>query len=399
MSPKPIVPSPAIQRLLDEGFTVGFGPGYLLVHDIPCVTTEGKVAYGTIVCPLADNLGEVLPPDEHQVWWQGPYPCHHTGLPIEPIRHTSQPQALWDGFEVQHRFSNKPVGHKFPDHYSKVTNYIWIIANEARKLDPSLDPRTFKILPPLEDDSVFRYRDTASSRADIVAVASKLAMRRIAFIGLGGTGAYALDLVAKTPAQQLHLFDGDVFLQHNAFRAPGAAAETDLQAKMPKVEYFARIYDQMRKGITPHPYFITEDNIEELGDFDFVFICVDRGPVRKLIGEYLIGRGIPFVDVGMDLRLNPERLTLFGTCRVTQTSPTKSDHFHVRAPMVEDPEDDLYRKAIQVADLNCVNAAFAVMRWKQFCGFYDDEFEPHNLNFSVNLQSLTRDEMPQGPEA
>jgi hypothetical protein len=31
-----------------------------------------------------------------------------------------------------------------------------------------------------------------------------------------------LDFVAKTPVEEIHLFDSDVFLQHNAFRAPGA---------------------------------------------------------------------------------------------------------------------------------------------------------------------------------
>ena len=71
---------------------------------------------------------------------------------------------------------------------------------------------------------MFLYEDTASSRADIVTINSKLKSLRIGIVGLGGTGSYVLDFVAKTPVKEIHLFDGDTFDQHNAFRAPGAAS-------------------------------------------------------------------------------------------------------------------------------------------------------------------------------
>jgi hypothetical protein len=40
----------------------------------------------------------------------------------------------------------------------------------------------------------------------------KLELGKIAIIGLGGTGSYVLDLAAKTPVKEIHLFDGDKFL-------------------------------------------------------------------------------------------------------------------------------------------------------------------------------------------
>jgi hypothetical protein len=39
------------------------------------------------------------------------------------------------------------------------------------------------------------------------------------YTGLGGTGSYILDLVSKTPVNEILLFDSDDFLQHNAFRS------------------------------------------------------------------------------------------------------------------------------------------------------------------------------------
>ena len=60
----------------------------------------------------------------------------------------------------------------------------------------------------------------------------------VAIAGPGGTGSYVLDLVAKTPVRDIHLFDGDSFMSHNAFRAPGAASLEELRALPKKVDYF-----------------------------------------------------------------------------------------------------------------------------------------------------------------
>ena len=72
-------------------------------------------------------------------------------------------------------------------------------------------------------------------------------------VGLGGTGSYVLDLVSKTPVSEIHLFDGDKFYSHNAFRAPGAASIEELENVEYKTDRFANMYGKMRKGIVSHP--------------------------------------------------------------------------------------------------------------------------------------------------
>ncbi len=189
------------------------------------------------------------------------------------------------------------------------------------------------------------------------------------------------------------MFDGDLFLQHNAFRSPGAASFEVLGQKLMKVNYYAQVYGAMRRGLVPHAEFLTGENIGHLAGFEFVFICVDNGPIRKLISEYLQGQGIPFVDVGMELLMVPGMETLIGTCRVTTSTPAKNEHFPRYTDLSEDTEEGLYRKNIQVADMNALNAALAVHKWKQLCGFYQDAFQAHQLTYSVNTCSLTRDEL------
>jgi tRNA A37 threonylcarbamoyladenosine dehydratase len=48
-------------------------------------------------------------------------------------------------------------------------------------------------------DSVFKLHDTLTSRAEIGDLAAVFKDEVVAIIGLGGTGSYLLDFMAKTP--------------------------------------------------------------------------------------------------------------------------------------------------------------------------------------------------------
>jgi hypothetical protein len=394
MSERPTGPDSGLQRLLDEGYEVAVRQQHLLVHSIPYVASDRTIKRAVMICTFIENAGAVLSPDNHQVWWSGEYPCFANGAPIAQIENEHNRQDLFKGCPIQHRFSNKPEGvNAFADHYSKVVHYITIIQAQAKAIDPTVDARTGRVIPTEEDQSVFRYADTASARSAIMMTSARLALGKVAIVGLGGTGSYVLDQVAKTPVAEIHLFDGDQFLQHNAFRSPGAATLAELEQRLPKVEYFRRRYDPMHRGIVSHPYFLDESKLTELAGFDFVFVCVDRGNVRAMLLRHLQTTGTPFVDVGMSIEMVKDTLKLVGTCRFTLSTPSKSDHVSRYVPVDEDADEVIYRQNIQVADMNALNAQLAVMKWKQFFGFYQDDFQAHNGTFSVNSQSLTRDEM------
>jgi len=61
---------------------------------------------------------------------------------------------------------------------------------------------------------------TGLDAPDSTEITRRLELEKVAIIGLGGTGSYILDLVAKTPVKEIHLFDADALLNHNAFRHP-----------------------------------------------------------------------------------------------------------------------------------------------------------------------------------
>ena len=192
-----------------------------------------------------------------------------------------------------------------------MTTYVNLLSTPAQRLDPSATAKTFGVVESVDDDSVFNYLDTASSRAGIGHLTEKLKVAAVAIVGLGGTGSYILDLVAKTPIGQIHLFDGDRFGQHNAFRAPGAPSIETLRGVPTKSEHFQRIYSKMHKHIHMHGH-MDEATIGLLDDMSFVFVAVDHGPTRKLVADHLEEHGVHFIDVGMEVNQEgdlPERPT------------------------------------------------------------------------------------------
>ena len=134
-------------------------------------------------------------------------------------------EKIQEGLVATRMFSQKPktLSAAYANYHEKMTTYVRMLEGEAHAIDPNVTAKTFLPVQPTEEEFVFRYLDTASSRAGITSINDKLKQDRIAIVGLGGTGSYILDLTAKTPVGEIHLFDGDKFHNPNAFRSPGAS--------------------------------------------------------------------------------------------------------------------------------------------------------------------------------
>ena len=236
MSRRPIARSADLSRLLAEGYDVAVRAGHLVVSRIPYVTAGRTVAYGTLITRLDLQDDRTKAPDDHTIFFVGQYPCDKDGRPIEAIRNSSGSVKIAEELVADHRFSAKPQPKgNYDNYYDKIVNYAAILSGPARALDTSVRSNPGSFVPAAEDDdSIFKYLDTASPRAEITAATAKLEMRKVVLIGLGGSGSYILDLIAKTPVEQIHTYDGDILHQHNAFRAPGATSGDELAAEPKK---------------------------------------------------------------------------------------------------------------------------------------------------------------------
>jgi ThiF family len=307
------------------------------------------------------------------------------------LRHGDGSTSITDTLITRFSFSNKPP-EGYQDHYQMVTTYVAIISGPVQHVDENAKAQTWRVLENQDPASVFVFADTASSRAGITAVTRKLETGPVAIVGLGGTGSYVLDLMAKTPVAELHLFDGDRLGQHNAFRAPGAPTIEQLRARPFKVDFYAETYSRMRRRIVPHPFHVDAATVSELETMSFVFICMDVGTSKRIIVDTLVQRGIPFIDVGMGVNIS-DNDGLRGILRVTTFTPEKADHIGGRISFTEDG-NNVYDQNIQIADLNALNAALAVLRWKKLRGFYEDLKKEHFSAYSIDVGKLVNEDMP-----
>jgi hypothetical protein len=386
MSHQLVSRSPDLQRLRDNGFDIDVVSNYLQVRHVPYLNSMGQVAYGTIVSELTTNGEATVAPMDHTVYFVGGTPHDAQGSPLSKIINKSEPTTLATDLIADCMFSSKPLTGSYADYYAKITAYVDMVSGWAQAVDPAATARTFPPIPADDGESVFSYHDSASSRAHIGAATEKLALGSIAIVGLGGTGSYILDLVAKTPVGNIHLYDDDRFYAHNAYRSPGAASIENLRDAPFKVDYYAGIYGAMHRGIVAHREPVGQHNIPELLSMDFVFLALDSGSAKKYIVDQLVGAGITFIDSGIGVYRVGDALA--GIVRTTTSTPDKHDHIFGldRIPFVD--ANDEYDTNIQVADLNSLNAALAVMKWKKLLGFYADYEHEHFSAYTVDGNHL-----------
>jgi hypothetical protein len=391
MSQQLIARNADLQRLRNEGFDIRVRNPYLVMRSVPYVNSRREVLRGALISELSMADDVTIRPGTHVIYFAGEYPCNADGSEISGIKHESVVKQLDRDLIVQHSFSSKPP-NGYQDHYEKMATYAAILSGPAHQIDPNARAQTYPLIEPEDEESVFNYCDTASSRSEITAVTRKLELRKLAIVGVGGTGSYVLDLVAKTPVKEIHLFDEDKFLQHNAFRSPGAPSGDELRQAYSKVDYFKKLYSKMHRNIVPHESFIDASSVGILREMQFVFLCMDKGEAKKLIVASMEDWGVPFVDVGMGIDLTDG--TLGGILRITASTPQKREHVREkkRIPYSDGEDNDEYSRNIQIADLNALNAALAVIKWKKLFGFYRDLEHEHFSAYTIDGNALVNED-------
>lgn len=377
-----------LERLVDKGYAVAFDPtNHLVVRDIPYLDEQGAARTGALVAILVPLDQERVGQSDHQVFFAGSHPYQLDGTPIPNLGGGAHAITLSDKCSdvvVQRSFSNKPKVNGamiagFDDFFVKIEHYVGIVSGPAMARY-GVTPLTGRSVDDDSVDPIFKFSDALTGKSGIGDLASKLEDEVVAIIGLGGTGSYVLDFVVKSRVKEIRGFDGDKFHIHNAFRSPGHTDPAEFDRF--KTEVFRDRYENFRNGIALKNIFVDSTSSAEFEGVTFAFVCVDKGSSRKQIFDLLTGLGIPFVDVGMGL--NKKMLGLSGSIRVTEFLPETAAAVRAQrhATEVDEPEN-VYRSNIQIAELNALNAALAVIKFKQLRGFYRADLPAAHHIFSV----------------
>lgn len=381
-----------LRRLLERGYAIAFDGPHLIVRDIPYLDATGALRLAAFVAKLTFVDEVRVEQDDHQIYFSGGVPHNLDGTPVQNLAGGPHTIALGKNSEdvvVQRSFSNKPRSTgKFDNFFDKVESYVALIAGPAISRH-SVSPYTFKIVDVDQEPSVFKFQDTLTSRAEIADLARHFGNDVVSIIGLGGTGSFVLDYIVKTPVKEVRAFDLDPFHVHNAFRSPGRLVASELGKS--KAEVYADRYDNFRHGVVLHPKMLNSASACDLDGVTFAFVCVDKGSARGEVFQMLIERGIPFIDVGMGPSMSKQG-PIKGMLRTTYYPPGKAaDVLASGHSETQDAPEDIYRTNIQIAELNALNAAIAVIRFKQLRGFYVDDVQGNNFLFDIRDLKIASD--------
>ena len=215
--------------------------------------------------------------------------------------------------------------------------------------------------------------------------ADRLPHERIAIVGVGGTGSHILDFVSRMPVAEIHLFDGDDLSTENSTRVSGAVyVPPENGQTRNKATLHAARYASVHPNVRGFPDYISDANVHRLARYTTVFLSIDGGKIKRRILQVCMDQGTVLVNVGMGV-LKGQDDRLVGLLGVTMCLPDAHDHVH-HCFGLDDPVqlDDNH----QTIELNALNAALAVIRWKQLLGVYADNSGKLDTCYSIAHNTL-----------
>ena len=244
----------------------------------------------------------------------------------------------------------------------------------------------------------FKIPNTFEARAALGSVQDRIRDQRVGIIGLGGTGAYILDILSKTPVKEIHLLDSDDIDWHTFMRAPGAPTTKEIQTRhkgsVLKVDYYHPKYASLRDDI--HPHVLRVDGPSTFGQFlsdhpiDYAFVCIDQlsegdSPRQDAVYAALTEAGVPFIDSGVSITLEDDAVrgavttSAYGAGSLTWKEAIPNAKVEGSVPG--------YRN-VQLPEVNALAAALAVMEWRRRTAQYVSESSSVLHKFRLEKPSI-----------
>ncbi|MEM0156273.1 MAG: HesA/MoeB/ThiF family protein [Thermoplasmataceae archaeon] len=146
-------------------------------------------------------------------------------------------------------------------------------------------------MPPLEFD---RYLGSLSLQQISIAGQKKISSKKVAIVGVGGTGGVAAELLARSGVAEILIIDDDSVSLTNLQRQV-EYAEPDLGKK--KAEILKSRLERINRNvvITAKTERLTIENSTIIGKPDLIFDGTDNYSARNAINRYAVRNKIPWI--------------------------------------------------------------------------------------------------------
>ena len=196
MSSLPTVPDEQIARLQADGYDMVLEGGHLVVRRLAYVGPSGLRTDGRLVLPVTHIGGVVTDVSgDHRIWFAGEEPRDDRG---GVLGGGGQAHGFGNREVADFMLSFKPPSGVYACLSDKIRQYARILLSAARQIGSAVTDTpggSFQVVP---DDLPLVYPDTNATRAGLVDLNTLFRGHTIAIVGVGGTGSFILDHVAKT---------------------------------------------------------------------------------------------------------------------------------------------------------------------------------------------------------
>ena len=131
-----------------------------------------------------------------------------------------------------------------------------------------------------------------------------------------------------------------------------------------KAEASSKEYSNSRTIVEYHNEMVTETNVREATNTDYVFVAVDCNNAREMIVHACAQANIPCIDVGLGVKIREGKLE--GSVRVHLYADGRDTPY--RTPDSKGAQEAY--EATEVPEANALNAAIAVTEWRRITGQY-----------------------------
>ena len=377
-----------------SGFSVTVEPDVVRAVQVPCLLAGGVVGTCTIEKSFDPDSGT---------------PNERIGEAIHAVRITIDGET--DG--RVYNADGSPIGN-YINGDDKTWSYISIrkggndnpeddglvsdlIHRYAKQIVGAVSAAGYSEPASLSKQWPFKIPNTFEARAAIAPIQDRIRCQRVAIIGLGGTGAYLLDILAKTPTE-IHLLDSDCVDWHTLYRAPGAPTAEEIElvrtGSLFKVDYYHSKYAAFRDGIHPHP--IRVDSPSMFSEFlmthpiDYVFVCIDQstdGDSSRQDAVYsaLSEAEVPFIDSGVSITLESHAVRGSVT---TSAYDGGSESWKDAIPNARVEGDIPGYRNVQLPEVNALAATLAVMEWRRRTEQYVSESPSFLHKFRIEIPRI-----------
>ena len=379
----------------DIGFTVTVDRDVVVAEKVPCLLRGGIVGSCKIEKsrdPRSGKPNERIGDAVHAVRItpdQALDGCvyNENGTPIGS--RIGGDEATWSTISIRKGSQDSPEEDATPSD---------VIHRYAKQIVGAFSAAGYSGPASLADRGPFKIPNTFEERAAIGGMQDPIRDQRIGIIGLGGTGAYVLDLIAKTPVRAIHLLDSDRVDWHNLMRAPGAPTDDEItflkKNRLGKVAYYHAKYDPLREGIHAHAVRVDSSMGEFLSEcpIDYAFVCIDQrkncdSPRQDVVYAALSEAGVPFIDSGVSITLEDDSASGAVT---TSAYDAGSLAWRDAIPNARVEGDAPGYRNVQLPEVNALAASLAVMEWRRRTGQYVSESSSFLHKFRLETPRIAR---------